>query len=168
MFVVYMYKNIDMLNQNTIQNETKRLNPLTNTNKCINTCLANKTLKDYKLKSSKSPVESLSCRHRRISFLLCKWETILFRPPLASFDYIANVCVGVRGTRVSVQVSTNLEWLPIMGNWGVIRHLCLMDFILLRHIKNGFEPEIGSGVRLCMGKALGTPPHPLKKWLPPF
>ena len=116
MFVVYMYKNIDMLNQNTIQNETKRLNPLTNTNKCINTCLANKTLKDYKLKSSKSPVESLSCRHRRISFLLCEWETILFRPPLASFDYIANVCVGVRGTRVSVQVSTNLEWPPIMGN----------------------------------------------------
>ena len=29
MFAVYMYKNIDMLNQNTIQDETKRVNPLT-------------------------------------------------------------------------------------------------------------------------------------------
>ena len=34
-----------------------------------------------------------------------------------------------------VQVSTNLELPPIMGNCGVIEHLCLMDFILLRHIK---------------------------------
>jgi hypothetical protein len=58
---------------------------------------------------------------------------------------------------VCVQVSTNLESSLIMGNCGVIGHLCLMDFILLRHIKNGFEPEMGSGVRLCMGKVLGTP-----------
>ena len=35
-------------------------------------------------------------------------------------------------------------------------------FYLLRHIKNGLEPKIGSGVRLCMGKVLGTPRHPLK------
>ena len=68
MFAVYIYKNIDMLNQNTIQDETKRVNTLTNTNKCINTRLANKTLKDYRLKPSKSPVESPSCRHRRIPF----------------------------------------------------------------------------------------------------
>ena len=60
------------------------------------------------------------------------------------------------------QVSTNLELPSIMGNCGVIGHLCLMDFILLRHIKNGLEPEMGSGVRLCMGKVLGTPRHPLK------
>ena len=61
-----------------------------------------------------------------------------------------------------VQVSTNLESPPIMGNCSVIGHLCLMDFILLRHIKNGLELEMGSGVRLCMGKVLGTPRHPLK------
>jgi hypothetical protein len=78
--------------------------------------------------------------------------------PIGEFRiYIANVCVGVRGTRVCVQVSTNLESLPIMGNCSVIGHLCLMDFILLRHIKNGLELEMGSGVRLCMGKVLGTP-----------
>jgi hypothetical protein len=63
---------------------------------------------------------------------------------------------------VCVQVSTNLELPPIMGNCYVIRHLCLMDFILFRHIKNGLELEMGSGVRLCMGKVLGTPRHPLK------
>ena len=60
-------------------------------------------------------------------------ETILFRPSLANFYYY--VCVGVRGTRMCVQVNTNLESPPIMGNWGVIGHLCLMDFIFLRHIK---------------------------------
>jgi hypothetical protein len=43
----------------------------------------------------------------------------------------------------------------------VIRHLCLMDFILLRRIKMS-ELEMGSGVRLCVGKVLGTPRHPLK------
>ena len=63
---------------------------------------------------------------------------------------------------MSVQVSTNLESPPIMENCGVIGYLCLMDFILLRHIKNGLEPKMGSGVRLCMGKVLGTPRHPLK------
>ena len=71
--------------------------------------------------------------------------------------------MDVRGTRVSVQVSTNLESPPIMGNCSVIGHLCLMDFILLRHIKkNGFEAEMSSGVRLCVGKVLGTLRHPLK------
>ena len=45
---------------------------------------------------------------------------------------------------------------------GVIDHLCLMDFILLRHIKNGLELEMGSRVRLCTGKVLGIPRHPLK------
>ena len=61
-----------------------------------------------------------------------------------------------------VQVSTNLESPPIMGNCSVIGHLCLMDFILLRHIKNGLELEMGFGVRLCMKKVLGSPRHPLK------
>ena len=45
---------------------------------------------------------------------------------------------------------------------GVIEHLGLIDFILFRHIKNGLEPEMGSGVRLCVGKVLSTPRHPLK------
>ena len=61
-----------------------------------------------------------------------------------------------------VQMSTNLESPPIMGNYDLIGHLCLMDFILLKHIKNELEPKMSSGVRLCMGKVLGTPRHPLK------
>jgi hypothetical protein len=45
----------------------------------------------------------------------------------------------------------------------VIGHLCLIDFILFRHLKlNGLEPEIGSGVCLCVGKVLGTPRHPFR------
>ena len=89
-----------------------------------------------------------------------KWKQSYFDPHWRI--YICNVCVGVRGICVCTQVSTNLELSSIMGNCGVIGHLCLMDFILLRHIKNGLEPEMGSGVRLCMGKVLGTPRHPLK------
>ncbi len=45
-----------------------------------------------------------------------------------------------------VQVSTNLESPPIMGNCGVIGHLCLMDFIFFRHIKNGLVPIPSSNV----------------------
>jgi hypothetical protein len=46
----------------------------------------------------------------------------------------------------------------------VIGHLCLIDFILFRHLKlSGLEPEIGSGVCLCVRKVLGTPRHPFKK-----
>ena len=45
------------------------------------------------------------------------------------------VCGGVRGTRMYVQMCANLESPLIMENWGVIKHLCLMNFILLRHIK---------------------------------
>ena len=63
---------------------------------------------------------------------------------------------------VRVQVSTNLESPPIMGNYDLIGHLCLMDFILLKHIKNGLKPEMGSGVRLCIEKVLSTPRYPLK------
>jgi hypothetical protein len=48
------------------------------------------------------------------------------------------------------------------GKLRVIGYLCLIDFILLRHIKNGLELETGFGVRLCMEKVLGTPRHPLK------
>jgi hypothetical protein len=45
----------------------------------------------------------------------------------------------------------------------VIGHLCLIDFILFRHLKeNGLEPEMDSGVCLCVGKVLGTPRHPLR------
>ena len=92
-----------------------------------------------------------------------KMETILFRPHWRIS--ICNLCGDMRGTRVCVcvQVSTNLESPPIIGNWGVIGHLCLMNFILLKHIKkNGLEPTMGSGVRLCMGKMLGTSWHSLK------
>ena len=46
----------------------------------------------------------------------------------------------------------------------MIGHLCLIDFILFRHLKlNGLEPEMGSGVCLCVGKVLSTPRHPFKK-----
>jgi hypothetical protein len=45
----------------------------------------------------------------------------------------------------------------------VIGHLCLVDFILFRHIKeNGLEPEMSSGVCLYVGKVLGTPRHSLR------
>jgi hypothetical protein len=51
----------------------------------------------------------------------------------------------------------------------VIGHLRLIDFILFRRLKlNGLEPEMGSGVCLCMGKVLGTPRHPFKKTVTSF
>jgi hypothetical protein len=51
----------------------------------------------------------------------------------------------------------------------VIGHLCLIDFTLFRHLQlNGLEPEIGSGVFLCVGKMLGTPRHPFKKTVTSF
>jgi hypothetical protein len=51
----------------------------------------------------------------------------------------------------------------------VIGHLCLIDFTLFRHLQlNGLEPEIGSGVCLCVGKGLGTPRHPFKKTVTSF
>jgi hypothetical protein len=51
----------------------------------------------------------------------------------------------------------------------VIGHLCLIDFNLFRHLQlNGLEPEIGSGVCLCVGKVLGTPRHPFKKTVTSF
>ena len=46
----------------------------------------------------------------------------------------------------------------------MIGHLCLIDFILFRHLQqNGLEPKMGSRVCLCVGKVLGTPQHPFKK-----
>ena len=46
----------------------------------------------------------------------------------------------------------------------MVGHLCLIDFILFRHLQqNGLEPEIDSGVCLCVGKVLGTLRHPFKK-----
>ena len=46
----------------------------------------------------------------------------------------------------------------------MIGHLCLIDFILLRYLKqNGLELEMGLRVCLCVGKVLGTPRHPFKK-----
>ena len=42
----------------------------------------------------------------------------------------------------------------------MIGHLCLIDFILFRHLKqNDLELEMGSGICLCVGKVLGTPRH---------
>jgi hypothetical protein len=51
----------------------------------------------------------------------------------------------------------------------VIGHLCLIDLNLFRHLQlNGLEPEIGSGVCLCVGKVLGTLRHPFKKTVTSF
>jgi hypothetical protein len=51
----------------------------------------------------------------------------------------------------------------------VIGHLCLIGFTLFRHLQlNGLEPEIGSGVCLCVGKVLGIPRHPFKKTVTSF
>jgi hypothetical protein len=45
----------------------------------------------------------------------------------------------------------------------VIGNLCLIDFILFRHLKiNGLELEMDLGVCLCVGKVLGTPRHPIR------
>ena len=45
----------------------------------------------------------------------------------------------------------------------MIGHLCLIDFILFRHLKqNDLELEMGSGICLCVGKVLGTPRHPFR------
>ena len=123
------------------------------------------------------------CRHWRISFLFTwdvltaalgrlawydmtwlKWKQSYF-DPIDEFLYA--ICVGIWGEHVCVcvcvQVSTNLESPPIIGNWGVIGHLCLKNFILLKHIKkNGLKPEMGSGIRLCIEKVLDTLRHPLK------
>ena len=52
-----------------------------NTNKYIHTCLAKKTPKDYRLKPSKSPVESPSCRHRRKNTVLSFFYFPRYRPP---------------------------------------------------------------------------------------
>jgi hypothetical protein len=46
--------------------------------------------------------------------MMLKWKQSYFDPHWRIS--ICNVCVGVRGTRVCVQVSTNLESPPIMGN----------------------------------------------------
>jgi hypothetical protein len=76
-----------------------------NTNKYIHTCLAKKTPKDYRLKPSKSPVESPSCRHRRkITILLLTKVSSLFisldtDPHLASV-----VCVPLSLFRFEIRV----------------------------------------------------------------
>ena len=57
-----------------------------NTNKYIHTCLTKKTQKDYRLKPSKSPVESPSCRHRRKNLSLFSF----FLDP---DPHLASVCV---------------------------------------------------------------------------
>ena len=93
-----------------------------NTDKRINTCLAKKTPKDYRLKPSKSPVESPSCRHLRKNFQLsfffpryrppfgeCVCDLYLFPISRYEFCVCGNMCTCVR-------VSTNLEWPPTMGN----------------------------------------------------
>jgi hypothetical protein len=64
MFAVYIqeYRHAKI---KTLYKMKLRMNQITNTNKYIHTCLAKKTQKDYRLKPSKSPVESPSCRHRQ-------------------------------------------------------------------------------------------------------
>ena len=73
MFAVYMYKNIGMLKSKHYTRWIKRINQIMDTNKCMNTCLAKKTPKDYKLKPSKSLVESPSCRYRQ-KYQLLTWS----------------------------------------------------------------------------------------------
>jgi hypothetical protein len=66
-----------------------------NTNKNIHTCLAKKTPKDYKLKPSKSPVESPSCQHqRKIRPLKKKVFKVFFLFIFLDTDpHLASVCV---------------------------------------------------------------------------
>jgi hypothetical protein len=74
-----------------------------NTNKYIHTCLAKKTPKDYRLKPSKSPVESPSCRHRRKifykNFLFFLFIFLDTDPHLASV-----VCVPLSLFRFEIRV----------------------------------------------------------------
>ena len=102
------------------------MNQIMNTNKCMNTCLAKKTPKDYRLKPSKSPVESPSCRHRRknLSFLFLFYFSLIPTPIWRvlcvisiSFPFRDMSCVCVYGNMCTcVRVSTSLESPPIMGN----------------------------------------------------
>ena len=70
-----------------------------NTNKCTNTCSEKKTPKDYRLKPSKSPLESPSCRHRRKIHLLTdsltclEWSESLSVFFLDPNPHLASVCV---------------------------------------------------------------------------
>jgi hypothetical protein len=74
-----------------------------NTNKYIHTCLAKKTPKDYRLKPSKSPVESPSCRHRRkIPYFILKY---LFLISLDTDPHLASVvCVPLSLFRFEIRV----------------------------------------------------------------
>jgi hypothetical protein len=75
-----------------------------NTNKYIHTCLAKKTPKDYRLKPSKSPVESPSCRHRRkiSSYFILKY---LFLISLDADPHLASVvCVPLSLFRFEIRV----------------------------------------------------------------
>jgi hypothetical protein len=98
-----------------------------NTNKYIHTCLAKKTPKDYRLKPSKSPVESPSCRHGgkitiffyfiffldtdpHLASVVC--DLYLFSVSRYELCVCGNMCTCVR-------VSTNLESPPTMGNFKV-------------------------------------------------
>jgi hypothetical protein len=79
------------------------MNQIMNTNKYIHTCLAKKTPKDYRLKPSKSPVESPSCRHRRKifykNFLFFLFIFLDTDPHLASV-----VCVPLSLFRFEIRV----------------------------------------------------------------
>ena len=63
-----------------------------------------------------------------------------------------------------VHVSTSLESPPIMGNlrcdWAPLSN---RFYLVYTFKENGLKLDIGSGVCLCVGKVLGTPPHPFKK-----
>lgn len=75
------------------------MNQIKNTNKYIHTCLAKKTPKDYRLKPSKSPAESPSCRHRRKILLLFFFIFLDTDPHLASV-----VCVPLSLFRFEIRV----------------------------------------------------------------
>jgi hypothetical protein len=118
------------------------------------------------------------CRHWRKIFILSFYFYFpRYRPPFGE-----NVCVlylfFVSRYELCVCVGTCVRVCVCAQIWsrhqpweilGVIGHLCLIDFILFRHLQlNGLEPEIGLGVCLCVGKVLGTPRHPFKKTVTSF
>ena len=77
--------------------------------------------------------------------------------------YSLDMAIGTNNTRFGV-VTNHLEI------WDVIGLLCLLVLLCwLRYAwKPSLEPDMDSGIWLCVGKVLGTPRHPsVDSYLPP-
>ena len=173
MFAVYMYKNIDMLKSRHYRRwnkESKSNNEYQQMHKHM--LSKQKHWKTIGLNplSPQWSRQAVDTGEKSLVFLF-PWS----RPPfeksflLSWKRCVKNVCVCVCGN------TCVCKWAQIWSRhqpweiWGLIGHLCLIDFILFRHLKkNGLEPKMGSGVWLCMGKVLGTPRHPLKETVTSF